>query len=132
VFTYLNYSFFYSSLSKENKEKIINGFLLSFKDYYFILINTSNLQKDFNYSFIKLVIYKNITYSFLSFLQGSSRGRKDNRLNTFIFFYNFKDFKLLNPFNLLSSFNTSFIRRLRILKEDKALGFNYLRESIYY
>jgi superfamily II DNA helicase RecQ len=132
VFTYLNCFFFYSSLSKENKNKTINGFLLSFEDYCFILINTSSLQEGFNYSFIRLLVYKDIAYSFLGFLQGSSRGRRDNRPNTSIFFYNSKDFRLLNPFNLLSSFNTSPISRLRILEEDKALVFNYLRESICY
>jgi hypothetical protein len=130
VSTYLNCSFFYSSLSKEDKEKTINGFLSSFEDYYSILISTSSLQEGFDYSFIRLVVYKDIAYSFLGFLQGSSRGGRDNRPSTSIFFYNSGNSRLLNPSNLLSSSNTSLISHSRILEEDIALVFNYLHESI--
>jgi hypothetical protein len=130
VSNYLSCSFFYSSLSKEDKEKTINGFLSSFEDYYSILVSTSSLQEGFDYSFIRLVVYKDIAYSFLGFLQGSSRGGRDNRPSTSIFFYNSRDSRLLNSSNLLPSSNNSFISRSSILKEDKALVFNYLRESI--
>jgi superfamily II DNA helicase RecQ len=106
VSTYLNCSFFYSSLSKENKEKTINNFISSFKDYYSILINTSSLQEGFDYSFIRLIVYKDITYSFLGFLQGSNQGGRDNRPSISIFFYNSKDIRLLNSSYILSSFNS--------------------------
>ena len=130
VSTYLNCSFFYSSLSKEIKEEIINNFVSSFEDYYSILVSTSSLQEGFDYSFIRLVIYKDIAYSFLGFLQGSSRGGRDNRPSTSIFFYNSNNTRLSNSLNILSSSHSLPLSRSKILEDDKALVFNYLNESI--
>lgn len=130
VSTYLNCSFFYSSLSKEIKEETINNFVSSFEDYYSILVSTSSLQEGFDYSFIRLVVYKDIAYSFLGFLQGSSRGGRDNRPSTSIFFYNPNNARLSNSLNILSSSNSLPPSRPKILEDDKALVFNYLSESV--
>ena len=130
VSTYLNCSFFKASLSKEDKEKTINNYHSSFEDYYSILVSTSSLQEGFDYSFIRLVVYKDIAYSFLGFLQGSSRGGRDNRLSTSMFFYDSTDNRLLNSSSILSDSNNLLPSRSKILEDDRALVWNYLRESI--
>ena len=103
VADFFNYSRFYSSLSKEEKTKTLNEFLTSKDTYYSILVSTSALQEGFDYSFIRLVVYKDIAYSFIGFLQGSSRGGRDNRPSTSIFFYNSRDSRLTSSTSSISS-----------------------------
>ena len=68
IANYLNYSRYYSKLNNKDKDLNLNSFLNSKEDYFKILVSSSSLEEDFNYSFIRLVIYKNITYFFISFL----------------------------------------------------------------
>jgi len=77
------------------------------------------LQEGFDYSSIRLVVYKDIAYSFLGFLQGSSRRGRDNRPSKSIFFYNLSNSRLLST---TSSSST-------ILEIDSSLVFTYLRET---
>ena len=120
VASILNCSFYYSSLSNENKSTTLNNFLNSKEDYYSILVTTSALEEGFDYSFIRLVIYKDLAYSFLGFLQGSSRGGRDNNNSTSMFFYNSKDSRL----------SQSNFANLSLLEQDKYLVNNYLLETI--
>ncbi len=115
----LNCSRFYSSLSNKNKSNTLKRFLTSKDPYYSILACTSALQEGFDYSSIRLVVYKDIAYSFLGFLQGSSRGGRDNRPSKSIFFYNSSNSRLLST---TSSSST-------ILEIDSSLVFTYLRET---
>ena len=116
----LNCSRYYSELSKEEKTEILNNFLTSKEDYYNTLISSSALEEGFDYSSIRLVVYKDLAYSFLGFLQGSSRGGRDNQPSSCIFFYNSKDSRLASS----STSNTS------LLDKDKYLVYSYLRETI--
>jgi hypothetical protein len=52
-----------------------------------VLVSSSTLEERLDYSSIRLVMYKDFLYSFLSFLQGSSRGRRDGNKFTSMFFY---------------------------------------------
>jgi hypothetical protein len=45
------------------------------------------LEEGIDYPYIRLVIYIDFLHSFIGFLQGSSRGGRDNRKSTSIFFY---------------------------------------------
>ena len=119
VASILNCSKYYSSLSKEEKELTLSNYLNSSEDYYNTLVTSSSLEEGFNYSSIRLVIYKDIAYSFLGFLQGSSRGGRDNKPSSSVFFYNSKDFRL-------SSLEPS---SLNLLISNKALVNQYLQES---
>jgi len=64
----LNCSRYYSSLSKEEKEKTLSSFLTSKEKYYSILVTSSSLEEGLDYPSIRLVVYKDIAYSFLGFL----------------------------------------------------------------
>ena len=116
----LNCSRYYSFLSKEEKEKTLNSFLTSKENYYSILVTSSSLEEGLDYSCIRLVVYKDIAYSFLGFLQGSSQGGRDSKPSTSMFFYNSKDSRL----------NQTRTSSFSLLEEDKNLIYSYLLETI--
>src|ERR1039457_6760916 len=64
----LNCSKYYSSLSKEDKESTLNNFFNSKDKFFSILATSSSLEEGLDYSSIRLVVYKDIAYSFLGFL----------------------------------------------------------------
>ena len=113
----LNYSQFTSDLSPNQKEETLNAFRSNNNKFYKVLVSTSALEEGFDYSFIRLVIYKDIGYSFIGFLQGSSRGGRDLKPSTSMFFYNAKDSNLNS--SVISSLNPNTI-------EDKHLIYRYL------
>jgi superfamily II DNA helicase RecQ len=119
VATTLNCSKYYSSLSKEDKESTLNNFFNSKDKFFSILATSSSLEEGLDYSSIRLVVYKDIAYSFLGFLQGSSRSGRDNKPSTSIFFYNSSS---LNK-------NISTSRTLSLLEQDKLLVNKYLLEE---
>ena len=126
----LNCSRYYALLSNEVKEKTLSSFRISRDPYYSILVTSSSLEEGFDYSFIRLVVYKDLAYSFLSFLLGSSRGGRDNTPYISIFFYNSKDSKLVSSSSSSSS-NTSSINSTSLLDKDRDLINSYLLKSIY-
>lgn len=118
--SYFTCSKYHSSLSEEEKERALNGFLNSKEEFYSILVCTTALEEGFDYSYIRLVVYKDYSHSFLGFLQGSSRGGRDNQPCTSMFFYNSKDYRLLS--------NSS--NNLSLLEQDKSLIKSYLLEKV--
>jgi hypothetical protein len=80
------------------------------------------LQKGLDYNIIRLVIYKDLIYFFLGFLQDSSKTSRDDLLSIFMFFYNSKNLEI-------ESSNNSIISETN---KDKYLVNNYLKERIYY
>ena len=120
VASILNYNKYYSSLSKEEKESTLNSFFNSTEAYHQVLVTSSALEEGIDYSSIRLVIYKDIAYSFIGFLQGSSRAGRDNLQATSMFFYSSKDIEL-DSSNTLS---------LNNIKEDKYLINIYLKEVV--
>jgi len=117
----LNCSKYYSSLSIEEKDQSLAGFFYSQEDYYSILVSSSGLEEGLDHPSIRLVIYKDIAYSFLGFLQGSSRGGRDNQASTSMFFYNLSKVEQ----NRAYISNTS---QLSLLEQDKVLVSQYLLE----
>jgi superfamily II DNA helicase RecQ/predicted RNA binding protein with dsRBD fold (UPF0201 family) len=115
----LNCSKYYSSLSTEEKQSTLTSFFTSKEEYYNILVTSSSLEEGLDYSSIRLVIYKDIAYSFLGFLQGSSRGGRDNKPSTSMFFYNSSQVQK----NSSSSTSTR-----SLLEQDKFLVSQYLLE----
>jgi superfamily II DNA helicase RecQ len=97
----LDYLYYILSLAKDLKGSTLNIFLTYFSDSNCILVSTSALEEGIDYSNIRLVVYKDIAYSFISFLQGLSRGGYNNRASISIFFYNSS--KLVSPSLGLSS-----------------------------
>jgi hypothetical protein len=79
---------YYSSLEKNKKEEVLRDFLSKNDPYNKVLVSSSALEEGLDYPSIRLVVYKDFSYSFLSFLQGSSRGGRDGRKSTSLFFYN--------------------------------------------
>ena len=79
---------YYSSLEKNKKEEVLSNFLSKNDAYNKVLVSSSALEEGLDYPSIRLVVYKDFSYSFLSFLQGSSRGGRDGRKSTSLFFYN--------------------------------------------
>jgi len=77
-----------SSLEKNKKEEVLSNFLSKNDAYNKVLVSSSALEEGLDYPSIRLVAYKDFSYSFLSFLQGSSRGGRDGRKSTSLFFYN--------------------------------------------
>jgi len=104
---------FYSTLSNNEKNKVLLNFHLKFDDFNSILVSTSALEEGFDYSSIRLVIYKDFSYSFIGFLQGSSRGGRDGIKSSSVFFYNKQ--------NLVGNSSDSL---------DKSLIFRYLSELV--
>ena len=82
---FLDCSIYYSSL--ENKENILKSYLNNTDSYNQIIVSTSGLEEGIDYPCIRLVIYIDYIYSFIGFLQGSSRGGRDSKNSTSIFFY---------------------------------------------
>jgi superfamily II DNA helicase RecQ len=89
------------------------SYLTSNKDR--ILVSSSSLQEGINYPCIRLVVYIDFAHSFIKFLQGSSKGRRDNKESTLMFFY-LRGKELDKELNK-SNINKRFIRR-------------YLREQV--
>jgi hypothetical protein len=54
----LNYSYYSSRLSNQEKENILIGVFNSSLDFYRILVTSNSLQESIDYSTIRLVIYK--------------------------------------------------------------------------
>ena len=59
---------YYSSLKKNKKEEVLSNFLNKDNAYNKILVSPSALEEGLNYLSIRLVVYKDFSYSFLSFL----------------------------------------------------------------
>lgn len=57
---------YYSSL--ERKEEVLQGFLEGDSLYTRVLVSSSALEEGLDYPSVRLVIYKDLTYLFLSFL----------------------------------------------------------------
>ena len=119
----LNCSKYYASLSTEVKEETLNKFFTSNESYYKVLVASSALEEGLDYSSIRLVIYKDIAYSFIGFLQGSSRAGRDCLESTSTFFYNAKD-RRLDSSSLESSSS------LDLAIDDKAIVYSYLKEQV--
>jgi superfamily II DNA helicase RecQ len=64
----LDYLYYILSLAEDLKGNTLNIFLTYFSDSNYILVSTSALEEGINYPNIRLVVYKNIAYSFISFL----------------------------------------------------------------
>ncbi|KAN0099057.1 P-loop containing nucleoside triphosphate hydrolase protein, partial [Hyaloscypha variabilis] len=117
VASILGCSYYTSSLPEDVKRSTLNTFLTCFDDSYRILVSTSALEEGIDYPSIRLVVYKDIAYSFIGFLQGSSRGGRDNQASTSMFFCDSS--KLVSP-SLGSSSS---------LDIDKSVIYNYLSEK---
>lgn len=76
---------YYSSL--KGKEEVLQDFLQEDSLYSRVLVSSSALEEGLDYSSIRLVVYKDSSYSFLSFLQGSGRGGRDGKKSTSMFFH---------------------------------------------
>ena len=109
----LNCLKFYSNLIEEEKNTILLNFRTKFDDFNSILVSTSALEEGFDYSSIRLVIYKDFSYSFIGFLQGSSRGGRDLIQSSSVFFYSKRDI----------------IKKANI-ELDKSLVYDYLNELV--
>ena len=83
----MNYSRYLSKLSKLEKREVIDKFFNSSKEFYSILITSNSLEEGLDYSYIRLIIYIDYYHSFISFVQGSSRGGRDSLPSTSMFFY---------------------------------------------
>ena len=114
VATILNCNKYHSNLSKEEKENNLNNFFNNSSEFYKIIVSSTALEEGLDYSSIRLVIYKDIAYSFIGFLQGSSRGGRDNLGSTSIFFHSSHHYQLSNCNNI----------------EDKLYINKYLEEKI--
>ena len=117
VASILDYSYYTSSLAEDLKGSTLNTFLTCFGDSNRILVSTSALEEGIDYPNIRLVVYKDMAYSFIGFLQGSSRGGRDNRASTSVFFCDSS--KLASPSSGPSS----------SLEIDQSLIYNYLSEK---
>ena len=117
----LNCSRYHTSLSIEEKASTLRSFTSSKEEYYTILATSSSLQEGFDYSSIRLVVYIDLAYSFLGFLQGSSRGGRDLRPSTSMFFYSSNS----SLFTSSTSNSSS-----TLLEHDKYLVKSYLLETI--
>jgi superfamily II DNA helicase RecQ len=80
---FLECSFYYTTI--DNKEVVLMSYLTSNKDK--ILVSSSSLQEGIDYPCIRLVVYIDFTHSFIRFLQGSSKGKRNNKKSTLMFFY---------------------------------------------
>jgi hypothetical protein len=76
---------YYAAL--ENKEEVLNRFLTTNNFYNIVLVSSSALEEGLDYPHIRLVVYKDFAYSFLSFLQGSGRGGRDGNKSVSMFFH---------------------------------------------
>jgi superfamily II DNA helicase RecQ len=120
----LHCSRYYASLSNEEKEETLCNFRSSSSPFYSILVCSTALQEGFDYSTIRLVIFKDFAYSFLGFLQGSSRGGRDGLPCTSMFFFSARDAKEVGPSVVPSSTSIS-----SLLDVDKSLVRSYLLEK---
>ena len=59
---------YYSSLEKNKKEEVLSNFLSKNDAYNKVLVSSSGLEEGLDYPSIRLVVYKDFSYSFLSFL----------------------------------------------------------------
>ena len=59
---------YYSSLEKNKKEEVLSNFLSKNDAYNRVLVSSSALEEGLDYPSIRLVVYKDFSYSFLSFL----------------------------------------------------------------
>jgi superfamily II DNA helicase RecQ len=92
--TFLNCYYYNSDLSKKEKEEVLNKFTSNTRNFSSdYIVSTSGLEKGFDYSNIRLVIYFELGYSFISFIQGLERGERDNNLSTSVLFYKSSDIK---------------------------------------
>ena len=82
---------YYSGLP--NKTDILNTFLRTSSPASQVLVGTSGLQEGIDYPSIRLVVYFEFAYSFLGFLQGSSRGGRDRKGAESVFFYRSVDLR---------------------------------------
>ena len=67
----MNYYYYNSNLSKIEKKEVIKKFIISINNlFYNYIISTNKLEEGFNYSNIHLVIYFELGYNFINFIQG--------------------------------------------------------------
>ncbi|KAJ8060796.1 hypothetical protein OCU04_009881, partial [Sclerotinia nivalis] len=86
--SFLNCSFYHSDLGLLEQNRVLNDFFNVFNDFNRIIVSTSGLEEGIDYSSVRLVIYFKFCWSFIGFLQGSSRGGRDLRPSESCFFYN--------------------------------------------
>ena len=80
---FLECPFYHATLV--NKEEVLMSYLTSNKDK--ILVSSSGLQEGIDHPCVRLVVYIDFVHSFIGFLQGSSRGGRDRKESTSMFFY---------------------------------------------
>jgi superfamily II DNA/RNA helicase len=68
VASILDYLYYILSLVEDLKGSTLNIFLTCFSNSNYILVSTSTLEEGIDYPNIRLVVYKDIAYSFISFL----------------------------------------------------------------
>jgi superfamily II DNA helicase RecQ len=78
---------YYSELEADDKGAILDSFFTRQEDYYKVLVSSTSLEEGIDYPHVRLVIYVDFIYSFVKFLQGSSKGGRDGRESTSMFFY---------------------------------------------
>ena len=66
---------------------MLNQFITNQEDFYKVLVSSSSLEEGIDYPCIRFVVYVDLAYSFIGFLQGSGRGGRDNKESTSMFFY---------------------------------------------
>ena len=90
---FLNIPSYYNGLKEDVKEIILNKYLYNNDPFNNILISTSGLEEGLDYPYIKVVLYIDFAFSFIGFLQGSSRGGRGINKSISLFLYK------SNPFN---------------------------------
>ena len=67
----MNYYYYSSDLSKEEKEEVLKKFIININNFFYnYIISINKLEEGFNYSNIRLVIYFKLSHSFIRFIQG--------------------------------------------------------------
>lgn len=130
----LNCRRFYSTLLDVDKESTIREFSTTFDSFNSVLASTSSLEEGFDYSSIRLVIYFEASYSFLGFLQGSSRAGRDLKPCVSCFFTSRsrvigkgkETTSVSNEDSTLIDLDSSL---LDLLSLDRSLVNNYLQET---
>ena len=63
---------YYSALGEEEKGEVLRSYFAGGKER--ILVSSSSLEEGIDHPSIRLIVYIDFVYSFIGFLQGSSRG----------------------------------------------------------
>lgn len=104
----LNCTSYHSTL--EGKEEVLNAFVNNGGYENSLLVSTIGLAEGLDYPSIRLVVFVDFTYSFLSFLQGSGRGGRDCSKSTSMFFYTRGAEKLNKDDSMDKAFMKTYLR----------------------